>query len=136
VAGIATLQVVSSGEPQRRADAVAMALRQGMNRCIQELGLPWRAYGLFSDFHIVTDYEGPQPDDDTFVPYGGDFARLSVPPSGALVEASRKAMLLEGVDWFGMRGITTAAHTEQDIAETLQAFGRMATRLQSEGLAR
>ena len=136
VAGIATLREVSSGDPQRRADAAASALRQGMNRCIQELGLPWRAYGTFSDFHVVTGYEGPQPDDDAFIPYGGNFARLCVTPSGALVEASRKLMLLEGVDWFGMRGITSAAHSEQDIAETLTAFRRMATRLQNDGVTK
>jgi glutamate-1-semialdehyde 2,1-aminomutase len=133
-AGVTALREVASGEPQRRADAVAAALRVGMNRIIREEGVRWRAYGTFSDFHIVTEYDGPQPDDDAFLPCDAAFERLSVPPPAAVVEASRQAMLLEGVDWFGLRGMTSAAHTDEDVDRTLAAFRRMLERLRREGL--
>jgi glutamate-1-semialdehyde 2,1-aminomutase len=133
-AGVTALRLASSGEAQRRADELAGRLRGGMNRVIREEGLAWRAYGAFSDVHVIVDYHGPQPDDDRFIPYGGEFEPLSVSPPTPLLEASRQAMLLEGVDWFGFRGMTSAAHTEADIDATVEAFGRMVARLRSGDL--
>ncbi len=132
-AGIAALKIVATGEPQRLADAAASRLRHGVNAVIQEERLPWRAYGTFSDVHIRTNYHGPQPDDAEFIPCGGDFDELSRPHPEGLVNASRQAMLLEGVDWFGLRGVTSAAHTDQVIDATVTAFGRAIHRLRSDG---
>ncbi len=133
-AGIVALREASTGEPQRHADAMASRLRTGLNRVIRERGLPWRAYGTFSDFHIVTGYDGPQPEDDTFIPCEAAFEQLSVPPPSALIHATRQAMLLEGADWFGLRGMTSAAHTEGDVDETVAAFDRACRRLADAGI--
>jgi hypothetical protein len=42
-------------------------------------------------------------------------------------------MLLEGVDWFGLRGMTSAAHDAADVEATLQAFAGMLRRLRADG---
>ncbi len=133
-AGVAALQCVADGTAQRRADEVASQVRVGLNRIIREEGLPWRAYGTFSDFHIRTGYDGPQPDDGSFIPYDGAFEPLSAPLPRGLVNATRQAMLLEGVDWFGLRGVTSAAHTEADVQLTLSAFGNALRRLRAAGI--
>src|SRR5579885_2003049 len=47
-AGIATLEIVADGEPNRRANATAQQLRQRLNALFAERGRDWAAYGEFS----------------------------------------------------------------------------------------
>ena len=68
------------------------------------------------------------------IPYNGDLARLSVAPDSRLRCAFRQAMLLHGVDLPGLSGMTTAAHTEADIEETVRAVAAALELLQAEGL--
>ena len=61
------------------------------------------------------------PTGDSFVPYGGNLEQLDAPKNPKLVHAFRRAMLLQGIDLPGLGGMTTAAHTEQDIERTVDA---------------
>lgn len=133
-AGIAALAEVATGEPQRIADARAAALRRELNALLRRERLPWACYGEFSMFHIAIEGGPPPAGADDFLPLDGDWRALSRPKPQRLVEASRLAMLLEGVDWFGLRGMTSAAHTEEDVERTLAAFDGMIRRLRREGL--
>jgi hypothetical protein len=47
--------------------------------------------------------------------------RLDGPRSPQLTFAFRQGMLLHGVDLFGLSGMTTAAHTADDVAKTVAA---------------
>jgi glutamate-1-semialdehyde 2,1-aminomutase len=120
-AGVAALRLVADGEPCRKASAAARLLRQRLNELFVERSVPWVAYGSFSGFRLLPDYEGPRPTGDDFVPYGGAVGRLDAPRDPRRTHAFRQAMLLHGVDLPGLGGMTTAAHTEADVEETVAA---------------
>jgi glutamate-1-semialdehyde 2,1-aminomutase len=133
-AGVAALNLVATGEPCRRANESAQLLRRRLNALFHERGLPWLAYGDFSAFKLLLDYEGPAPDGDDFVPYAGDPAQLESGRSARFAHAFRCAMLLHGVDLPGFGGMTSAAHTEADIDQTVDAVAASAELLRAKGL--
>jgi glutamate-1-semialdehyde 2,1-aminomutase len=132
-AGIATLQLVASGEPCRRASETARLLRLRLNGLFAERGWDWVAYGEFSAVRLLPGYTGPRPPNDDFIPYGGAFDQLDTPRDVRLVHAFRRGMLLHGVDLPGLAGMTTAAHTEADVATTVAAVAETITALRGEG---
>jgi glutamate-1-semialdehyde 2,1-aminomutase len=120
-AGVAALGMVSDGEPCRRANAMARLLRQRLNVLFQNRGCKWVVYGEFSGFKFLPDYQGPPPAKDDFIPYDGSLEKLDASKNPRLTHAFRRALLLGGVDLPGMAGMTTAAHTEADIEQTVAA---------------
>jgi glutamate-1-semialdehyde 2,1-aminomutase len=154
-AGIATLELVATGEPCRQASAVAQRLRGCLNALLAERGLDWVAYGEFSTFRLLPNYQGPRPPaaeaapstgrepgaasaattkGDDFVPYGGDLHRLDGSRNPRLTYAFRQGMLLHGVDLSGLGGMTTSAHTEEDVRQTVAAVSATIDLLRAEGL--
>lgn len=129
-AGIATLQLVAEGQACTRANAAARQLRQRLNALFAERNAPWIAYGEFSAFKLLPGYQGPRPTSDDFLPYGGDLAKLDGGTNPKLVHVFRQAMLLHGVDLMGLGGMTTAAHTETDIEQTIAAVSQTLDLLQ------
>jgi glutamate-1-semialdehyde 2,1-aminomutase len=133
-AGVATLQQVATGEPTRRANETARLLRQRLNALFAQRGLDWVVYGEFSGFKLLPGYQGPPPGGDDFIPYGGDMDKLGEAKSARLVHAFRRGMLLHGVDLPGLSGMTTAAHTEEDVERTVAAVAGALGMLREEGL--
>ncbi len=131
-AGIATLQIVADGAPCRAANEIARQIRQQLNHVFAERDLPWIAYGEFSSFRLLPDYHGPRPTSDDFIPYNGELERLDGPRSPELKYAFRQGMLLNGVDLFGLDGMTTAAHTSVDVEQTVQAVAATVEMLRAE----
>jgi glutamate-1-semialdehyde 2,1-aminomutase len=119
-AGSAALRLVATGEPCRRANEAGRLLRRRLNEVFAQRGADWVCYGEFSGFKMVPCYRGPRPEGDDFVPYG-DADRLDGPVERRLVHAFRQAMLLNGVDLPGLGGMTTAAHTAEDVERTASA---------------
>jgi len=129
-AGIATLQEVSRGDALTRAAATAAAIRDGINAAIRRRGLKWCAYGQFSDFHLYNGSETPEEI------YAGRAAWKSLKGGIQLelVNKIRAGFLLHGVDiaaWPG--GLTSAAHTDDDVARTVAAFESTFDLLAAEG---
>lgn len=120
-AGIATLEIVATGEPCKKANDIARLIRQRLNTLLAERGLDWICYGEFSGFRLLPGYQGPRPTSDDFVPYGGAFDKLDGPRNPRLVHAFRRGMLLNGVDLSGLGGMTTAAHSEAEVEQTVAA---------------
>jgi len=118
-AGIATLQVVRDTDAVERAMHTAAAIRDGMNAAIARHGLKWCVYGLFSDFHI---HCGDATPDDIYasrVPW----RQLKGSTPAETIHELRAGMLLHGVDIIGWPGgLVSAAHTEEDVRRTVQAF--------------
>ncbi len=120
-AGIATLRIASTGEPQRHADALAERLRAGINEIIKRVDISAVAYGESSTFHI---YIGERP---AGVSAGehlwtDDAARLKGMPQ-ELVDGLRRALQNVGVDLMsGTGGMVSAVHSKADIEETLVKF--------------
>jgi glutamate-1-semialdehyde 2,1-aminomutase len=134
-AGITTLEIVATGEPCTRANETGRTLRKRLNDLFAAQGERWIAYGEFSGFRLLPNYDGPRPDSDDFIPFGGDIHRLDGPRDRRVVHAFRQAMLLHGVDLSGLGGMTTAAHTAADIEQTVAAVTAALTLLRAEGLA-
>lgn len=124
VAGIATLSQVASGEPCTSANRLGTLLRQKLNEMFEAEGAAWVAYGEHSMFHLIPDYAGPRPTDDSFVPYAGDLLRIEAFRDIGQMHAFRQALLLAGVDMPGYGGWLSAMHTEADIDTTVQAVQR------------
>jgi glutamate-1-semialdehyde 2,1-aminomutase len=134
-AGVATLEIVADGEPCRVANDRARELRTGLNALFAQRDWPWVAYGAFSGFRLLPDYHGPRPDGDGFVPHGGALEALDGPRDPRLVHSFRVGMLLHGVDLSGLGGMTTAAHTSQDVERTVAAVAGTIELLREEGFA-
>jgi glutamate-1-semialdehyde 2,1-aminomutase len=134
-AGAATLKLVSTGEPNRRANDAGRLLRQKLNDCFTRNSIDWIAYGEFSGFKLLPRYTDERPTGDDFIPYNGDPDRLEGVRVPGLSHAFRRGMLLHGVDLPGLGGMTTAAHSEGDVEKTVEAVEATVRLLKEEGLA-
>src|SRR5262249_20956879 len=90
--------------------------------------------GLRRVFRLLPDYRGPRPTRDDFVPYGGDLDKLDGPRDARLVQAFRCGMLLNGIDLPGLSGMTTSAHREADVDQTVAAVTATLELLREEGM--
>src|SRR5207253_5692463 len=102
-AGIAALRACRSGEPQEHAAGLAAALRSGLASALAEAGVPGRAYGESSAFHLL-------------IGDGTDLGSLKAAGMSPELSAElHNGMLLEGVQLFHGSGFLSSAHTEQDV---------------------
>jgi glutamate-1-semialdehyde 2,1-aminomutase len=124
-AGVATLGLVSSGEAQQHAARLAAALRAELSSVFQRCGVPGRAYGESSTFHLLF---GPQ------APETRDPAALKAGLPGPLSTALHCGMLSEGVHLFHGSGFLSAAHSDSDLERTAAALAATLPLLAAEGL--
>lgn len=126
-AGVAALTEIAKGQVHEHTNEMSERLRDGLNKRFRDRGVKGYAYG---DHSIVYACIGPDEKDWN---NWSDQQRLSdkgsVPP--ALVQ---KAMYLYGVDLLGgRRFILSAAHSADDIDQTIEAYGHTLDRLAAEG---
>lgn len=130
-AGIAALEVISSEPINQRADAMAARLKKGLQETMDRMEVAGHAHGIASIVHVALGVE---------CDCGGDICTL---PHSALEKATgpqhsgplKLAMLNEGVDMMGGIGfMVSAAHREQDIDRTVEAFERALVALREEGV--
>jgi glutamate-1-semialdehyde 2,1-aminomutase len=133
-AGIAALDVVATGTPSKKANEMASKLRVRLNELFAEKQTNLVAYGEFSTVRILPGYEGPRPTSDQFIPYDNDYRKLDIEPPRKFTHAFRTALLCGGVDWFGWGGLTSAAHTDDDIEEIVAAYDQAIDLLRGESL--
>lgn len=120
-AGIACLTIAADPATQQRADATAAAIRKGMNAALRREGIPGCAYGDSSMFRLALGGEELPPDSDLRGAMPGvPVSRDGMP--GELAKSFNLSMLQHGIALFGGRGITSIAHSEEDIAATVDAF--------------
>jgi glutamate-1-semialdehyde 2,1-aminomutase len=132
-AGTAALEVIATTDACARANAAGERLRAGFNQVLEAADVPWAAYGTFSGLHLFTNAQDralrPSEFDPLEVPYAELKAR-----QGEITHRLRVAMLLQGVDlnnWPGAQ--TSAALSDQDIADTVEAFAEALRLLRREG---
>jgi glutamate-1-semialdehyde 2,1-aminomutase len=133
-AGIACLNIVSTGEPQKEAANRAGEIRKALNDVIKAYGVEGCVYGDSSVFHVTL---GARPGDFR----GGEVRSPLLPPevlkTGAERELARLfqiSMLLGGVDLFHLGGLVSSAHTDEDVEKTVMAFESTVKRLRNEGV--
>ena len=133
-AGVATLKQVRGGAPNAHADQVAAQLRQGMDDILEAEGIAGYVYGDASVFHIYLQAHpgsGARSREDlkTMDP---DVLK-GIP--GNVIGALQKNMQIRGAKLLSYNGgVTSSAHTEEDIEQTLKAFRASAQALLEDGL--
>jgi glutamate-1-semialdehyde 2,1-aminomutase len=120
--GIATLQLVADGAAQARADRVADRLRLGMNEILEDERAAGYAYGDSSVFHVYLEaYPGSGAGSRDELRTTDATILKSIP--GPVISAFQRNLNLRGVDLMSYNGgVTSAAHTDEDVRLTLDAF--------------
>jgi len=132
-AGIATLQIVAETDACQRANDYAARLREGLAGVLRDERIPWVVYGSFSGFHIYTNPEGRAVSVADIESGKLDYRALKA-VSRDLITKLRLGMLVNGVEIFSWPGgPTSAVHTDDDLALTLEAFRRTLRTLREEG---
>lgn len=130
-AGVACMGLIADAAVQKQATASAAAIRRGMNEALRQAGVPGCVYGEASMFRIALGGEDLPPATDLRGPIpGAPTGREAT--SGPLGSALNVGMMLEGVALFNSRGITSIAHSEDDIQQTVTAFGKTIELMQME----
>ena len=136
-AGTAMLGQVADGKVTEAANEQGRKLTAAWNRVFAEEGVAWAAYGQGSCVYLFTNSDAMDID-----PLNFDAAAQPVPvmekagehPAAQLF---RLALLVHGVDVNSKPGaIVSAAHSDDDIAETAEATRRALAMLKAEGLLR
>ena len=133
-AGIACLDIASTGIPQKEATDRAAEIRKALNEIIKAYEVRGCVYGDSSVFHLVL---GITPRNFT----GGDIRHPMLPPEVLKMGAEKNlarlfqlSMLCEGVDVFHLGGLVSSAHTDEDVERTVKAFEITIERLRREGV--
>jgi len=126
-AGVAMLKIAAQGEVQKTAEARAKRLVAGMNDKIEERGVEACAYNAVSAIHL---HIGKcQKCDRTLCLDSTKSMRPEV------VNALDRHLLLNGVHILrGDIGWVSAVHTEEDIDQTIEAFGAALDGMLAEGI--
>ncbi len=126
--GVAALSEIRTGEPNRLADAAADRLRTGMREIIQQHQVAGAVYGEASTFHL---YLGDGAADGSVANLGAAKIRgVKKETVGAMQGGLRK----RGVDLMShMSGVTSMAHSDADIDQTLEAFEDTIQEMIAEG---
>lgn len=131
-AGVAMLQIASTGEPQKRAVQLQRQLLLGLNDVLRSRHILGCVYGDPGGFHLFVGQPGCDADDAEDILAVVEPSRL-LRGMGPLAVPMRAALLLEGVDHYGM-GRLSSAHTDADVQTTVGAFDRAVSRLKGWGL--
>ena len=133
-AGIATLNIVKTGKPHEQANRIAQKLRDELNSIIDAYGLDWVIYGEFSGIRLLIGHGEKDMRTTDFDPYAWHYRKLKGGNDEQLLIHLRCGLLLNGVDLATNGGMTTAAHTEADITETVRAFEQTIEWMKADGL--
>jgi glutamate-1-semialdehyde 2,1-aminomutase len=134
-AALACLPIVATGEPQRHADRVAARLREGLGAVLERRGVAGFVYGEASVFKIhVEAAPGSGRARDALQTL--DAATLKGIP-GPVVAAIQNGFRARGVELMSYTGgLTSAAHGDADVDETVAAFDDLVGELAGTVLAR
>lgn len=132
-AGIAALERIATTDACARANAAGETLRGSLNEVLAAEAVPWAVYGTFSGLHIFTNPHARAIEPAGFDPFAIPYAELKT-RRGDLTHRLRVAMLVQGVDLNNWPGaLTSAVQSEQDLADTADAFREALRMLRREG---
>jgi glutamate-1-semialdehyde 2,1-aminomutase len=133
-AGIAGLRLVATTDACQRAINYGNGLIDALNEMFAAEAVSWIAYGTFGGFHVFLNPEQITTDRQRIESGEHDRATMktAVPPAVSL--KLRIGMLLNGVDIQGWPGAPiSAAHTDADRDQTVEAFRQTIYALRREG---
>jgi len=131
-AGVAACKLYQGGEPQNAARQRADYLREKGNKVLKERNINGRLYSRT----IVHFYLGPidyEPPDDTMPPTR-DIEKIMAPTAATMQSRLCLHLLQRGVATMdGEIFILSAAHTKEDIDQTIEAFSDSLDAMIAEG---
>lgn len=133
-AGVAMLNIVKTGKPHEQAHRMGKQLRDELNDVIDRHKLDWVIYGEFSGIRLLVGHSEMDMRTGDFDPYTWDYLKLKENSDPELLTSLRCGLLLNGIDLASNGGMTTAAHTEEDIANTVDAFEQTLDWMKTDGL--
>ena len=126
-AGVTMLKMIADGNPQRKAERAAKRIAAGVNEKIEERGLQGCMHNAASVIHM---FLGTCQDCDRTICLDTN----KRPLSGAEV-ALNKYLLQHGVHLQrGAIGFVSAVHSDEDIEQTVEAFGRAFDEMIEDGI--
>jgi len=131
-AGLATLELLADGQAHTRADHAGQVLRTGFAEVIRKLGVDAYVYGESS---IINIFLGPRRHGLALDRPASrlDHRLLMGHPDQEAYYQLRCALILHGVDMPVFHGWVSAAHSDEDLEKTVQAFEAALRLLQDEG---
>jgi glutamate-1-semialdehyde 2,1-aminomutase len=130
-AGFAALGIIKETDACEKANAQAEKLRAMCNGVFAEEGVPWACYGAFSGFYFYMNPTKAPLDPLSFDASAVGHAALSA--KSPIAERLRLALLVHGVDIAGKPGgSVSAAHTDQDLADTADGLRAAVRMLRAE----
>ncbi len=129
---LATLKILSTGEPQRYINRLGDKLRKNLNEVVKKHNVPGCVYGNWS---VVRNFIGAEcPFEDPLNPICDDHERVDRAASPKVRDKLYLAMHLNGVDYSRGLGLMqmNAALTEEDIEKVTDAYDRSLLRLKQE----
>ena len=132
--GVACLERVAADDVCERANRNGALLRAALNAVLAEERVPWAVYGEHSGFYFFLNPDGMDIDPRTFDPHEAGFDALKRGGKHPVACKLRLALSIGGVDISGKPGgLTSAVHTDEDIAHTAEALRSAIHMLRSEG---
>lgn len=126
-AGVAMLKMVADGAPQRKAELAAQRIAAGVNEKIEERGLPACMYNAASVIHI---FIGTCQKCDRTICL--DTNKRALPGGGVVLN---KYLLQQGIHLQrGAIGFVSAVHGDEEIGQTVDAFGRAFDEMIEDGI--
>jgi glutamate-1-semialdehyde 2,1-aminomutase len=133
-AGYTCLTKCADPAVQEYCDNLAARLRAGINEAIVRHDVPAFAWGESSVFHIALGQSASNlTAGDLQFPEGVSPEFLKSSGGDALGMKLEIAALIEGVHLFHAGGMTSTAHTEEDIEQTVEVVDRVIGRIKDEG---
>jgi len=133
-AGLAALNLVNTTDAIQQAIAYGNKLIDALNAMFTEQSVGWIAYGTYGGFHVFLNPQNITTNRQRIEAgeYGSDILKAPVPAS--LSAKLRIGVLLHGVDIQGWPGApVSAAHTDTDLEQTVEAFRQTINLLRQEG---
>jgi len=130
-AGIATLKILATGEPQKKANEAASRLRQGMQQSMGRQGITGCVYGDISIWHLYFGGCEMQGSCERVICINEDKVRLANIGKALALNLALSGI---GVPGRGVDGFVSAVHTIEDIDRTIAAFATSLSTMISEGV--
>ena len=135
-AGIACLKQIATGEPTKKADALAARLREKFEDVLERYSIAGYVYGISSVFHVFFETDATSASD---AQQRSDLHTTNPQKlkgmSAALIGSYQRHLRHHGVDNMSSTGgLLSSVHTQNDIDEATDAFEKTILALVEEEL--
>jgi len=131
-AGITTLDLISKEPINEMADQSAKKLKVGFREVFHKMEVKGHVHGIASIVHVVLGVEGEESSEGVSLVPHSELAKATM---GNVPRMMKLAFLNEGIDIMGGMGFfLSAAHSDDDISETVGKFEKVITALRSDGV--